>query len=72
MIGERRNIARAMQHADNNHRVGERPVINRVSTVECDAQSRGELLTRRRSEREVSRRLERGLDRRDEAGCYYL
>lgn len=56
---------RSMQHADDHHRIGHGTIIDRIATMERDAQPRCQLLARRRGKRKVAHGFEGRLDCRD-------
>ena len=69
MVRQGGRVARAVQHTDDSDRVRERPVIDRITIMECDAQAGREVLPLGTCERKMPHRLERRFEAGDEAGC---
>ena len=67
MIRDCRRVACAVQHANDNNRVGKPTIIDRIMTVESDTQSNGKFLTRGRGERKIPDRLKGPFNRGDKA-----
>jgi hypothetical protein len=67
-LGERGDVARAVQHADDDHRIRKGPVVDGVGSVKRYAQSGSQPIARRCREREAPHRVERGFDFLDEPG----
>jgi hypothetical protein len=61
-----------MHHADNDHGIGGRSVIDGVRAKICDAQAGGQPLARGRGQRKVPDRLESRFDGGDKAGSNFL
>jgi hypothetical protein len=66
--GERGDVARPVQHADDDHRIRKRPIVDCVGAMKRYAQSGSEPIAPRCREREAPHRVERGLDLPDEPG----
>jgi hypothetical protein len=68
VFGDSGNIPRAVQHADDDHCVRERPVIDGVGAVKRHTQAGGKLFARGHGQRKIPHRLEGGFERGDKAG----
>ena len=67
-LGERGHVARAVQHADDDHGMRKRPIVNCVGAMKRYAQSGSQLIAPRCREREAPHWVERGFDLSDEPG----
>jgi hypothetical protein len=67
-LGERGHVARAVQHADDDHRIRKRPIVNCVGAMKRYAQSGSQLIPPGCREREAPHWVERGFDLSDEPG----
>ena len=67
-LGERGDVARAVQHADDDHRIRKGSIVDCVGGVKRYAQSGSQPIAPRCREREAPHRVERGLDLPDEPG----
>lgn len=67
-LGERCNVRRAVQDADDDNCIRNHSVVDGVWRVELDAQPRTQRLARRSGERKMPQRFQCRLDRGDEAG----
>ena len=62
-------VTRAVQHPDDNDRILQRLVIDRIAIMERDAQVGRELFSLETCERKMPYRLERRFEADDETGC---
>ena len=67
-LGERADVARAVEHADDDHRIRKGPIVDCVGAMKRYAQSGSQPIAPRCREREAPHRVERGLDLSDEPG----
>ena len=67
-FGERGHVARAVQRADDDHRIRKRPIVNCIGAMKGRAQSGSQLIAPGCSEREAPHWVERGFDLSDEPG----
>jgi hypothetical protein len=65
-LGERGDVARPVQHADDDHRIRKRPIVDCVGAMKRYAQSGSQPIAPRCREREAPHRVERGFDLPDE------
>lgn len=68
LLGNRGNVARAMQHPDNHYSFGGRHVVDCVGIMECHPEPRCELRARRSRVWKLPQWLTRHLNRLHEAG----
>ena len=67
-LGERGEVARPVQHADDDHCIRKGPIVDCVGAMKRYAQSGSQPIAPRCREREAPHRVERGFDLPDEPG----
>lgn len=71
-IGDRRDVARAMNDAHNDQLAGTHEIVDRVFLVERDPQAGCKMLALRAAQRKALKRLKRAAECMDEVGGYAL